>query len=437
MEHLLKKATRHKKKYFLLFFFSLFLCDVIILRWYDAPFVGKCEPIENYGQSPQVVAEFADDYEQLANYDVTDDKDEKKILPSLIPLTEARIDHELSQLLCDRSQHHPYDLPTIQGCQGLESLRRGESWTENVKLQLLPGNLNMEEAKGRLVMKDGGLPADVTVYDIEKSSSADYVRGKEVLARLMKMQSWPGIPRVYAVCARSSKQKDICNHAPNTTNGIEFFSYIVERFDNFTFFCPTSSYDEHCRKLQNLQKLFNLQPNSRQAALVLIRNLASMFRVFHENGVLPLQLAPNQFVVTENFDVKLTVVEHLYFLPRKYGEKKPTFTRFFGDINCAASPLCHSADLMKKESTFKEFGQECRELTGLCDPYTSRCYGVDVQTYVCLFSKWIIENLITTVHDGTDAPLEALLVCTQQINPKTRCSWKAIENTLNRVLAKT
>ena len=54
----------------------------------------------------------------------------------------------------------------------------------------------------------------VTLFEYENGDS--FFQKKETLARLLRMQNWPGIPRVYAACARSANQKDVCKSSSPT-----------------------------------------------------------------------------------------------------------------------------------------------------------------------------------------------------------------------------
>lgn len=429
----LKKISRKQTKYFLILLASLILFDILVfLRFHDINTSVRCN-FDNDDKSKSDGPVQKKKINAKADEEDTNKKQENKNnQPWLRPLSEHKIDSELIKYLCS-----PAGLPTVQyGCQDIESLKQSEALT------LQTGNDKMEETRGNLRIDENKV-VKVTLLELEEST--DFVRNKDTLARLLRWQHWSGTPRVYGACLLSPRQMDVCRDK----EPVKFVSYIVQRFDEDVSVCKSPAYDEDCANLITFQKHLKSQPDRRKSTLLVLRNLASVFRGFYENGIIPFKLTLNQIVVTKEFDVKLTSVDDFYNLQQQSEglTVTKTYSRFFGDIPCSLSPFCQSNHLVRNEKIYHHLGKECWEIAGLCDPYTSRCYGVDAQTYVCLFSKWILQTLITSItkdrgaggrlgEGDINSPLEALLICTQQPNPKTRCSWRAIETTLNRVLKK-
>jgi len=406
--YLFRLFVRNKTGFYGVLLLSLLAYDVVILSFNNTKHRKTC----NKTQIP--VFEKFNITRALEEQNSNDD--------SLIVIDEPTVDKEIQNTL---KEMHETGNSHFVGCQGLESLKES-TWINSMLLELFTAHSNIEKAKGMLRLEGRKDMIGVTLFEYENGDS--FFQKKETLARLLRMQNWPGIPRVYAACARSANQKDVCKSSSPTQ--IHFISYIVERFDQDLSLC-NPSVENDCKELSALNKRISKQDNPQKTALFLLKNIAEVFNNLYQKGILLFGFEPTQMIVTKTFEVKLVNVDHFYFLPVRSIQQN-TYQKFMSNVICLLAPMCHSHDLLHKEKFFNEYGQNCEELIGMCDPYSNKCHGIDAQLYVCLFSKLLFRNILSEAVMKGHSGLEALKVCTSEESPNVRCSWKAIKVTLER-----
>jgi len=393
---------------------ALLAYDVVILNFNNTKFKRTCNRSQN------VIFEEYNFTKALEEQNNEED--------SLIVIDEPTIDTEIQNTL-KALQESESKYPNFVGCQGLESLKES-SWTNSMLLELFTSHTNIEKAKGMLRLEGRKDMIGVTLFEYETNEKENFFQKKETLARLLRMQNWPGIPRIFSACARSANQKDVCKSSSSTQ--IHFISYIVERFDQDSPLCYPSINDD-CAGLSALNKRINEQSNPQKSALLVLKNIVEVFNNFYEKGILLFGFDPTQMIVTKSFEIKMINVDHFYFLPVRSIQQN-TYQKFLSNVICLLAPMCHSHDLLRKEKFFDKYGQNCEEMIGMCDPYSNKCHGLDSQLFVCLFSKLIFKNILSQEVVKGQSALEALKVCTAEESPNKRCSWKTIKLTLDRFI---
>ena len=90
---------------------------------------------------------------------------------------------------------------------------QNSEWVGSMRLQMSPlEGTSFESQRGKLRI-GSGRPLDVEVRDFEGDGSHVFTRRKESLMRLLRMQRWPGVSRVFTACLLTRRQRNACSSA--------------------------------------------------------------------------------------------------------------------------------------------------------------------------------------------------------------------------------